>query len=319
MSYLLTILNTLYLSIGIKLIEVIPWTLTFLWLNHYNIKLYHLTKTEECKIIQKRINNFWSQQNDNDKGSGYSFGYWYILNLNISVGESDMYSIWMISTESSYQDLIKDISTTSSIKEKNNEINEIHTIDAFDRLGSFHNPWFKKRKNKITIKPRKNQQTIIDEIVEYHDKNSHTVVFLHGLPGSGKSMISQFLTKHYNGYYCDELSPWQPGDTIGCLYTEAEPSEDKPLIIAFDEIDNILVKIHNNEIEPHKNLPIQIRDKEGWNKFFDKIDRHKYHNIIIIMTSNKSPEFINNLDPSYLRGGRTNIIKELKKEEDVMI
>jgi hypothetical protein len=319
MSYLLTILNTLYLSIGIKLIEVIPWTLIFLCLNHYNIKLYHLTKTEECKIIQKRINNFWSQQNDNDKGSGYSYGYWYILKLSISTGDNDMYSIWMIATEISYQDLIKDNSFIPSSKEKNNKIVDIQTIDAFDRLGSFNNPWFKKRTNKITIKPRINQQIIMDKIIEYHDKNFHTVVFLHGSAGSGKSMISQFLTKHYNGSYCDELSPWQPGDTIGSLYTEVEPSENKPLIIAFDEIDNILVKIHNNEIEPHKYLPIQIRDKEGWNKFFDKIDRHKYHNIIIIMTSNRSPEFINNLDPSYLREGRVNLIFELTKFENTVI
>jgi Cdc6-like AAA superfamily ATPase len=155
---------------------------------------------------------------------------------------------------------------------------------------------------------------IIDKIIEYHNKNKHTVVFLHGLPGSGKSMIGQLLTKHYNGTYCDELIPWQPGDTIGGLYTEAEPTENNPLIIAFDEIDNILLKIHNNKIESHKNLPIQIKNKETWNKFFDAIDRHKYKHIIIIMTSNRSNEFINNLDSSYLRKGRINLIFELVNE-----
>jgi hypothetical protein len=315
MTYLFTILNTIYLSIGLKILEFIPWTCLFLYFQQYGIKYYHLTKIEECKIIQKHISKFCSQQNDNEKGSGYSFGYWYILNMTINPG--DMYNIYMIATEESYKNLIKESNTSKySLLSNNNKTNVIQqpTITIYDRLGSFHNPWFRKRKNEITITPRNNQQVIIDKIIEYHNKNKHTVVFLHGLPGSGKSMIGQLLTKHYNGTYCDELIPWQPGDTIGGLYTEAEPTENNPLIIAFDEIDNILLKIHNNKIESHKNLPIQIKNKETWNKFFDAIDRHKYKHIIIIMTSNRSNEFINNLDSSYLRKGRINLIFELVNE-----
>jgi len=315
MTYLFTILNTIYLSIGLKILEFIPWTCLFLYFQQYGIKYYHLTKIEECKIIQKHISKFCSQQNDNEKGSGYSFGYWYILNMTINPG--DIYNIYMIATEESYKNLIKESNTSKySLLSNNNKTNVIQqpTITIYDRLGSFHNPWFRKRKNEITITPRNNQQVIIDKIIEYHNKNKHTVVFLHGLPGSGKSMIGQLLTKHYNGTYCDELIPWQPGDTIGGLYTEAEPTENNPLIIAFDEIDNILLKIHNNKIESHKNLPIQIKNKETWNKFFDAIDRHKYKHIIIIMTSNRSNEFINNLDSSYLRKGRINLIFELVNE-----
>jgi hypothetical protein len=317
MSYLFTILNTIYLSIGLKLLDIIPLSFLFLYLQQYGIKYYHLTKTEECKIIQKHISKFCSQQNGNEKGSGYSYGYWYILNLTISSGDSDMYNIYMIASEESYQNLIKESNTSKynllSNDEETNMIGQ-SKITVYDRLGSFHNPWFRKRSNEITITPRNNQQIILDKIVKYHDENKHTVVFLHGSPGSGKSMIGQFLTNHYNGSYCDELIPWQPGDTLGGLYTEAEPTEDKPLIIAFDEIDNILLKIHNNEIESHKNLPIQIKNKETWNKFFDAIDRHKYKHIIIIMTSNRSNEFINELDSSYLREGRVNLIFELVKD-----
>ena len=47
--------------------------------------------------------------------------------------------------------------------------------------------------------------------------------------------------------------------------------------------------------------------KGDWNKWLDRFDRGYYKNVIIIMTSNKSIEWFDKLDPSYLRSGRINI------------
>jgi hypothetical protein len=317
MSYIHTVIQTVYLGIGLHFLNNIPWPILFLFLEPYNIKYYTLTKKEECKRIQKKI-TWWSQQTDNEKGCGYSIGYWYWINLKITSGDEEQYTILMIATESSYKKLIKenDIILNKSI-DNNNKVQVISTIDIYDRLGSYHNIWFKKRTMKIPqIKPRINQQKILDSINEQYKNNNSAVIFLHGNPGCGKSRMGLFLSEHYKGSYCNNLTPWQPGDTLTNLYSEVDPTEDKPLIVALEEIDIPLIKIHNNQIESHKNLPVLIKDKTGWNHFFDTINRGLFPNLILLMTSNKSPEYVNQLDSSYLRKGRVDLIFELTEDQE---
>ena len=43
----------------------------------------------------------------------------------------------------------------------------------------------------------------------------------------------------------------------------------------------------------------------------DTIQRGMYPNIILIMTSNRGPEFINSLDTSYIRKGRVDLTFEM--------
>ena len=51
-----------------------------------------------------------------------------------------------------------------------------------------------------------------------------------------------------------------------------------------------------------------IHDKTSWNQFFDRFDRKYYPYIIIIMTTNEIPDYINKMDLSYIRDGRVNQI-----------
>ena len=82
MTVVQTIFHTLYISIGLAILNYIPWDIIFLFTKHYGLRMYILRKKEECKIIQKKIGNNWSHLTDNDKGCGYAYGYWYILYLN---------------------------------------------------------------------------------------------------------------------------------------------------------------------------------------------------------------------------------------------
>ena len=322
MSYIYTILNTLYLSIGLKVLECVPWTIIFLYLQQYNIKYYCLNKSEECKKIQKYINNFSSEQIDNEKGAGYSFGYWYILHLSINHGDrdGDTYQIKMIATEACYKLLTKEIDIynikNNDSDKSDDEIQKIDKISIFERQSSsYHNIWYKKRDINIkSVKPRVDQQIILDNIISHQKNNNHTVIYLSGKPGSGKSMIGLFLAQYYNSNYCNTLVPWEPGDRINNLYSEVDPTEKKPLILVLEEVDIPLIKIHNNQIELHKHIPTLIKDKTDWNRVFDAIDRGIFPYLIILMTSNKSHEFINQLDPSYLRKGRINLILELNQD-----
>ena len=313
MTNLTTIIHTIYLSFGISIFNNIPWQFMLFFLQPYGIKLFCLYKEEECKIIQKKI-QYFSHMSDNNKGFGYSFGYWYILHLSHTDGDrGPQYSLWMLSTESCYKNLIKDCSLIDE-NDKDDKFNLIkkQTITIYDRLGSFYDVWYKKREiEQPSIIPRPNQSIIIDKIMNHQKISKKSVVYLYGKPGSGKSMIGVLLSQKYNCNYCNSLIPWQPGDNIRSLYAEVQPTKEKPLIIALEEIDVQLVKIHNNNIEPHKSLPISIKDKTGWNNLLDSIQRGIYPHLILLLTSNKSSDFINELDSSYLRKGRVDLIFEL--------
>jgi hypothetical protein len=126
-------------------------------------------------------------------------------------------------------------------------------------------------------------------------------------------MIGLLLADYYKASYCNNLILWNPGDNLSNLYLDADPTEECPLIVVFEEIDIALSKI-NEGIPDHKKLSILIQNKMGWNNLFDSIQIGMYPHLIIILTSNKLPKFINDLDVSYLRKGRIDFIFELKSD-----
>ena len=148
------------------------------------------------------------------------------------------------------------------------------------------------------------QQIIVDEIKLYFHKHRFCVAYIYGPPQTGKSMVGILVASQLGGVFCNTLKPWQPGDSLGMLYTDVEPKVNKPLVIVFDEFDSTILRIHENTIQPHKHLPTSIIDKSGWNHTLDEIQRGMYQDVILILTSNKSPDFINALDTSYIRQGR---------------
>jgi len=313
MSILFTILSTLYVSSGMVLLNNIPWNFIFFITQMFGVRLYIIHNKEEYLRIQKRIGKWCSHITDNNKGYGYSMGYWYILSLNrtISNGEGDTFTAWIFATELSYENLTKEFEekeyTSKLVEDKT-------TINIIERLGSFWNVYFKKRTIKIPeVKPYYNQQIIINEIIDHQREKKHTVVLLYGESGKGKSMIGLLLASQLNGNYCDSLAPWQPGDTLASLYAKAEVSEESPLILALEEIDKPILKIHEG-IKPLKGvaMPIPVCDKSSWNTLMTHIERGMYPHLIIILTTNEKPSFFKNLDDSYIRKGRVDLIYEVK-------
>lgn len=302
--------TTLLIALG-YLASYIPWTFVFLFTQHFGIRLYLVSEKEDCKRIQKKLSGSCTHTEDG-KGLGYSIGYWYIVSIKISTTDfEENCKIWMIATENSYKNLMKDKELV--IKFDSIPIDTM-PLTIYERLGSYQNCYYKERELNITsIEPRPQQQEIIERIQDHHRKYQHTVVYLHGPPGSGKSLVGVLLAKDYSGSYCNTLKPWQPGDNFANLYSEAEPSEDKPLIVVFDEFDAALLKIHEG-IAPHKHLPTQVSDKNGWNHLLDSIQRGMYPHTILLLTSNRTPEFIDELDTSYIRKGRVDIIAELNTQ-----
>jgi hypothetical protein len=297
--------------LAINFLSYIPWTFIFLFTQIFGIRLYHIKRYEECLKIQNRI-KISSHTTDGGKCYGYSCGYWYILNMTGS--RDDMTSVYMIATEASYKALTEDKdSEEKSLFDQGWEIPEpsqISKVSVYERSGSFESFWFKKRTRDTKDEPMGQQGDIVNAIVNDYMKRKHTVAFIHGKPGTGKSMVGILIANRFSSSFCNTLKPWQPGDTIGNILSEIEPTAQKPLIIVFDEIDLTLLKIHEG-IPPHKNVPIIVPDKSGWNNMLDTIQRGMYPNIILIMTSNRGPEFINSLDTSYIRKGRVDLTFEM--------
>ena len=247
-------------------------------------------------------------------------GFWYIASISVDKSDhGDHYSVWMIATEASYKALTEERVKTlvQGPIIQTYEERETHNLRIYERTGSYYNPWLKKRSLPVLSKtPRHEQQLVIDSIRDHYAKEKHSVVYLYGPPGSGKSLIAVFLALSYKGSYCNSVKPWQPGDTLALIYSEAEPTEEKPLVLVFDEFDTALVRIHEG-IEPHKNQPIQIADKTGWNQMLDEFQLGMYPNMILVLTSNRTPEFIREMDPSYIREGRVDLTFHIKSLETV--
>ena len=64
----------------------------------------------------------------------------------------------------------------------------------------------------------------------------------------------------------------------------------------------------DGEITKHKWLITQVHNKTSWNGLLDKIALGIYPNLILILTSNKTPKYFNNKDTSYIRNGRVDKI-----------
>lgn len=297
--------------LAINFISSIPWTFIFLITQLFGIRLYYIKKSEECTRIQNRI-KVSSHITDGGKSYGYSYGYWYLLNITGS--ENDNISVFIISTEESYKFLTEEVKQEGlSLFEqgwKPPQHSQEAKVTIFERTGNYGNVWFRQRSRDAKDVPMGQQKSVIDTIIADYMKRRHTVAFIYGKPGTGKSMIGILIANRFSSSFCNTIYPWQPGDTLGCLVTEVEPTAQKPLIIVFDEIDLTIMKIHEG-IPQNKNIPIVVSDKSGWNHMLDSIQRGMYPNIILIMTSNRDPEFINSLDSSYIRKGRVDVTEEM--------
>jgi len=309
-----TLTSSLLIGIGYSLVNCIPWTIIFLVTQLFGVRLYTIHNREDCQRIQKRM-SYSSHITDGGKGYGYAIGFWYLISISKSSDDNGICTATIIATAASYNRLVKSDHSEDTFMDKEGIAQPLikMPLTVYERCGSSRlSIWYRKRDLQIPlIVSRPAQAAIIETVQAYHAKRGFTVAYLYGPPGSGKSMIGLLLADAYRGSYCNTFKPWQPGESLGSLYTEIEPVKEKPLIIAFDEFDTALIQIHRG-IPPHKDIPTAVPDKAGWNHMLDEIQRGMYPHMILLLTSNKPPDFIRSLDPSYIREGRVDLTFEMQ-------
>jgi len=303
----------------------IPWTAAFILARRYKFRIYTLNKPDECKRIQRRVQERSSHTTNNGKGYGWAFGYWYIIHMDVDRdGDPE---VWMIASEKSYEGLTKDLDDEEEEEDENENTvvappimetkPNAKKLHILDRRGSYANFWYRTRSIKsLGLVPRPEQAAIMENIKTTYQQKGRGVFYIYGPPNTGKSIIGTLIAEQFGGNYTNTFCPWQPGNTLGDITDELDLTREKPIVVAFDEVDIALLKIHEGTIPDHKNLPTLIQDKTGWNRFLDNFQRGLFPFMILLMTSNKPPQFINALDTSYLRPGRVDEIFELSVKSE---
>ena len=305
------IIGNLIAGILMKQINEVPWnSLVLIILKKFDIHYYSIRETNTAKRIQTRLASKTSMIQDE---RAYGYVYDYNLIAKISENDSSGLNVWMYCSKKTYDSLTSE-DTPTPTKVTSDKVKEEpkHAIKIYERSSNYSYTGFYRRNISIhSIKGRLNQNELVSNIMDVFSKKTHAVALIHGAPNTGKSTIGLLIANTLKGSYCNTLKPWLPNCSLTHLYSTVEPTQENPLIISMDEFDVPLMNIHCGLIKPNEKLATLMIDKAGWNTFFDDIQRGTYPYVIVLLTTNKTPQFINELDTCYIREGRVDIIQEV--------
>lgn len=274
-----------------------------IFLKMFNVNRYIIRHEPTMQCIFNSLPKRSSAIADNEMEE-FIYGWPYIGYIRRSDSGNSM---WIVTTSVFYERVSK-----RSRIENDDALSEIEYISVNKHAWGYD---YANRKIDCKYVPRPNQKLIINEIVKKFEEKTHHVCYLHGDIGVGKSIIGQLLTKILKGSLYVNFNPTKPGEDFEKLYQKANPTKIKPLVIVIEEFDVMIRKIHEGHEPRNNKLPTSIVNKSDYNTFMDMIDRGLYPYLILILTSNKDPEEIMKLDPSYIRPGRVNSIKKVSAEE----
>lgn len=293
-------------------------------LNCFNINMYIITKRDKINIIKNKLKQYEcvsSGYNEENNQCGIIITKKYLFKLLIYIPDNNIMYVPAVSSNKmivfTTKRIFNELITYENKKiEKIEKINDnLNTnIEYWYRTGDY--TYFEYTKRTLHINPyilNTQQNMIYQNIMRIYNKKNNVKCFIYGKISSGKTIISYLIARKINGIICDTFNPTEPSDNFANLYYTINPTPQKPLIVLIDEIDIILNNIHYEKIPLHKKNTIQIYNKPTWNNFLDKINYGLFPNVILIFCSNKSWEDINEMDDSYLREGRIDLIQNLIK------
>lgn len=283
----------------------VMWSIVFLPASILGIQLSKVTGSRMKKFLKKvKHSSIWTD----DEPEGWICGYGFVGFIQVTSTQYQQQStkeLWLLCFKTFYQTDVQEIEIDQ--EEKTNK------ITYWIREGSFWSLNYNSRQLDIPKKEIQSiQQQAITQIMDEYEKRKYVVCLFHGKAGGGKSMTAQYLCAELlknklNVHFCDTHAPYEHGDNFDSFYNRIDPNEDSPLVLVFEEIDGMILNLHTEKIKQQEHNPIQIKNKTDWNCFLDKFDREIYPYIIVIMTTNKSAKWFDELDISYMREGRVNL------------
>lgn len=294
----------------------ILFPIIILCLKFFNINMYQVTKKENINMIKNKLKDYictgYSVENN-----PYGLIITKKFNIKLIVYIPDILSrtMYIITTKTIMDELL-----LNNYKKTIHKINPMieddkgKTINYWHRNGDYSYFDYVKRKmyiNEFVFNTQ--QEQIYQNIMKIYNEKNNVKCFIYGNVNSGKSILSYLMARKLSCSICDTFNPTEPSDSFSNLYYCINPSSKNPLIVLLDEVDILLSNIHHEKIILHKNNATQIYNKTTWNNFLDKIDYGLYPNVILMLCSNSSIDEINNLDDSYLREGRIDLIQNLIK------
>jgi hypothetical protein len=220
----------------------------------------------------------------------------------------------LITTKKNFNQLI--VNSNENDKQSSTENHKSKTITLLTAMDTSYN--IRYHESQIippTDQKNPNQTRIINDIMNYYEKKNTCTVFISGPPGTGKSTIAYLLALKLNARLCINFDPTLAGFNLQALKNRVNPTKESPLIIAFDEIDEMINSVEKG-IAPNEFIPIWVRNKKTCNDFFDASNYNINPYVIFILTSNLSKKQISKkFNPCYLREGRVNVYATLMKKE----
>lgn len=243
------------------------------------------------------------------------FGYYIDANRDSDMGTE----IVMFTSAKNFKNLItRSTSSCDTIRlEKSTSVanSTPHPIKIWNRYGSFLNIYYSDFKVDLSsIYPMGDQGPIVQDIVQKYEEAKRLVAFVYGVTGAGKSTLGLLIAKELNGSYCHDFNPTDPGDSFKTLIRDSKNDLDTPgpIVIVMEEIDNTIKMVHEGSVVRHAKATTSIHNKATFNSLLDDMVFHR--NVILIMTSNKTKEEIDQLDPAYLRKGRVNAYYTMQQQ-----
>lgn len=296
-------LNTLGL-ISVAFIGIL-WTLPTFLLRLIRVRLFKITTNRDVISVTRQVANYSTVLVNGTTPAGFFCGRWFCGYVHeiISHQGNSRTEVYLLCTKAKYSSLVDQPKSGETVR----------GIKLWERSGNFfHIKYTTRVLNLRGRDSNPSQLDVIAQVKEVFDAKEHAVAYIHGEPGAGKSMAALLLAREMKAALCKTFNPTEPGDSIADLYAQAAPTKETPLVIVLDEVDVILRKLADG-IPTVKYIPVAVKDKTTWNSFLDDIDLGLYPWLIVVMTSNKSPEWVEKeLDPSYIRPGRVDLRAHLK-------
>lgn len=293
--------------------SMLPWNQYFMIIITVlcGYQLYEVKNQDIIMAIQKQVIYSTIRTDDNSPSGLCICKNWSVVFMNGTSNDSGRmeYSVTIVTTPATFKYLTELPPPPPDTSPKYIPVPKFE-IKVWEPTGGYYSDSMAGRTISIPLLvPTPAQDDVITNIKTEFETKLNLTVLLYGTPGSGKTVTAFMLANKLKGSFTNTLNLTNPGVKLSPLYISASPSRDKPLVIVLEEVDVMLCKLHAGSIEPtsHAGAPKYLHDKPSWNKFLDELNMGMFPYIVLIMTTNKTPEFFDELDPSYTRKGRVHL------------